>query len=348
MYSIKDAKKSTKEAKTLGVSENPEGLPPLVVLLGPTATGKTEIAIRLAERLGGEIVSADSRLFYRGMDAGTAKPTLAERKRVPHYLIDVADPDETWSLVLFQQEARRAIHDIHTRGALPFLVGGTGQYIRAVTEGWQAPAVQPDPRLREALEAWAAQIGPLGLHERLAQLDPVAGEQIDGRNLRRTVRALEVIVSTGKLFSAQRQKSETPYRLLTLGLTRPRPELYARIDARIDAMFAAGWIDEVRGLLAKGYSPALPSLSAIGYPQVIDYLQGKSTYAEAVMLIKRLTRQYVRRQANWFKENDPQIHWFTAGEGMVEAMEGVIWAWEGSPHPNPRPLSPLPTGEGQG
>jgi tRNA dimethylallyltransferase len=306
---------------------NPEGLPPLLVILGPTAVGKTEIAIRLAESLGGEIVSADSRLFYRGMDAGTAKPSLAERARVPHHLIDVADPDETWSLVLFQQEARRAIQEIHARGRLPFLVGGTGQYIRAVTEGWQAPAAQPDPRLRGVLETWAAQIGPLGLHERLAQLDPQAGEQIEARNLRRTVRALEVILSTGRRFSAQRRRGETPYRLLTLGLNRPRPELYARIDARIEAMFAAGWVDEVRGLLAQGYSPELPSLSAIGYPQVIDYLQGKSTYAEAVMLIKRLTRQFVRRQANWFKENDPQIHWFPAGERTLEAMEGVIRGW---------------------
>jgi tRNA dimethylallyltransferase len=306
---------------------NPEGLPPLLVILGPTAVGKTEIAIRLAESLGGEIVSADSRLFYRGMDAGTAKPSIAERARVPHHLIDVADPDETWSLVLFQQEARRAIQEIHARGRLPFLVGGTGQYIRAVTEGWQAPAAQPDPRLRGVLETWAAQIGPLGLHERLAQLDPPAGEQIEARNLRRTVRALEVILSTGRRFSAQRRRGETPYRLLTLGLNRPRPELYARIDARIEAMFAAGWVDEVRGLLAQGYSPELPSLSAIGYPQVIDYLQGKSTYAEAVMLIKRLTRQFVRRQANWFKENDPQIHWFPAGERTLEAMEGVIRGW---------------------
>jgi tRNA dimethylallyltransferase len=307
---------------------NPEGLPPLVVILGPTAAGKTEIAIRLAERLGGEIVSADSRQFYRGVDAGTAKPTLAERARVPHHLIDVADPDETWSLVLFQQEAQRAIQEIHASGRLPFLVGGTGQYIRAVTEGWQAPAAQPDPRLRGALETWAAQIRPLGLHERLAQLDPQAGEQIDARNLRRTVRALEVILSTGRRFSAQRQRGETPYRLLTLGLTRPRPELYARIDARIYAMFAAGWVDEVRGLLAQGYADTLPSLSAIGYPQVIDYLQGKSTYAEAVMLIKRLTRQFVRRQANWFKESDPQIHWFTAGEGTAEAMEALIREWK--------------------
>ncbi len=314
---------------------NPEGLSPLVVILGPTAAGKTEISIQLAERLGGEIVSADSRLFYRGMDIGTAKQSLAEQRRVPHHLIDVADPGEAWSLVAFQQEARRVIAEIHARGRLPFLVGGTGQYIRAVAEGWQAPAAQPDPRLRAVLEAWAAQIGPFELHQRLASLDPQAGEQIDAHNLRRTVRALEVIFSTGRQFSAQRQRGEAPYRLLTLGLTRPRPELYARIDARIEAMFAAGWVDEVHRLLAQGYSPALPSLSAIGYPQVIDYLQGKSTFSEMVMLIKRLTRQFVRRQANWFKQADPQIHWFTAGEGTLEEMEGVIQEWWGKPRITP-------------
>jgi tRNA dimethylallyltransferase len=307
---------------------NSKNISSLIVLIGPTAAGKTEIVIQLAERLSGEIISADSRLFYRGMDIGTAKPTPAERARVPHHLIDVADPDQAWSLVLFQQEARRAIADIHARGRLPFLVGGTGQYLRAVTEGWQAPPAQPDPRLRGVLEDWAAEIGPLGLHNRLASLDPQAGAQIDPRNLRRTVRALEVILSTGRLFSAQRQRGESPYRLLTLGLTRPRPELYARIDARIEAMFAAGWVDEVRGLLARGYTPNLPALSAISYLQVIDYLQGRTTYVEMVMLIKRLTRQFVRRQANWFKPDDPQIHWFTAGERTVKEMEEVIRGWE--------------------
>lgn len=321
------SKMSFINVKTNQVSENPKGLQPLVLLVGPTAAGKTDLAIQLAERLSGEIVSADSRLFYRGMDIGTAKPTLAERQRVPHHLIDIADPNETWSLVAFQQEAQRVIAEIGARCRLPFLVGGTGQYVRAVTEGWQAPTGQPDPQLRGALEGWAKEIGKDGLHTRLASLDPEAAQRIDAPNLRRTVRALEVIFSTGRLFSSQRQRGKSPYCLLTLGLTRPRPELYARIDARIQAMFEAGWIDEVRGLLAKGYSPSMPSFSAIGYPQVIDYLHGKTTFEEAVMLIKRLTRQFVRRQANWFKESDPQIQWFRAGEGSLEAMEGVIRAW---------------------
>lgn len=317
---------SSIDTKTPGDSKTPGGSP-LVVILGPTAAGKTEIAIQLAERLAGEIVSADSRLFYRGMDIGTAKPTPAERERVPHHLIDTANPDQTRSLVAFQQAARQAIAEIHARDRLPLLVGGTGQYLRAVTEGWQAPPAQPDRRLRDALEAWAEEIGSDGLYARLASLDPESARQIDPHNLRRTVRALEVILSTGRPFSELRQRGEAPYHLLTLGLSRPRLELYARIDARIEAMFAAGFVDEVRGLLAKGYSPRLPSLSAIGYPQVIDYLRGKTTLEEAVMLIKRLTRQFVRRQANWFKPDDPRIRWFIAGKGTVEAMEAVIREW---------------------
>jgi tRNA dimethylallyltransferase len=306
------------------VSEYPEGSIPLIVILGPTAVGKTEIALALAERLGGEIVSADSRLFYRGMDIGTAKPTLAARVRVPHHLIDVAEPDEVWSLAIFQQAARQAIVEIHRRGHLPFLVGGTGQYIRAVIEGWQSPPVQPAPRLRAALEAWAKEISPQKLHAGLALLDPQAAAQIDYRNLRRTVRALEVVFSTGRRFSEQRGRSLSPYRTLLLGLTRPRSELYARIDARIQAMVEAGLVGEVQSLLARGYSPALPALSAIGYREIVAHLQGKMTLEEAVTQMKRLTRIFVRRQANWFKESDPQIHWFRVGSQSIVEIEAKI------------------------
>jgi tRNA dimethylallyltransferase len=298
--------------------------PPLIVILGPTAVGKTETALQLAEALDGEIVSADSRLFYRGMDIGTAKPAPAELARVPHHLVDVADPDETWSLAMFQRAAQAAIAEIHARGRLPFLVGGTGQYIRAVTEAWEIPEVAPDFRMREALEKWAQEVGPDGLHRRLAEVDPEAAERIDPRNLRRTVRALEVILRTGKRFSAQKSRGESPYRVLQLGLTRPRPELYARIDARIEAMLEAGLLDEVRGLLAAGYAPDLPSMSAIGYRQMVQVLQGEITLEEAVTLMKRLTRQFVRRQANWFKPDDPNIHWFRAGAGAAAEMESKV------------------------
>lgn len=300
---------------------------PLVVIVGPTAVGKTEISIQLAERLQGEIISADSRLFYRGMDIGTAKPTLAERSRVPHHLIDVVAPDQTWSLALFQQVARQAIAEVHARARLPFLVGGTGQYIRAVVEGWEAPRVGPDPRLRQALESWAEEVGYQGLHDRLAQLDSPAAEQIDARNMRRTIRALEVIISTGQRFSEQRLKGPSPYNLLTIGLTRPRPELYERVDARIDAMLHAGWVEEVRNLLAAGYAPDLPALSAIGYKEIVEYLRGKCTLDEAVTQIRRATRIFVRRQANWFKIADPQIAWFTVSPQTLDEVEALIRGW---------------------
>ncbi len=298
--------------------------PPLVVILGPTAVGKTEIAIQIAEQLGGEIVSVDSRLFYRGMDIGTAKPTPAEQKRAPQHLIDVAEPDQIWSLALFQQKAREAIAQIHSRGKLPLLVGGTGQYIRAVIQGWDVPKVEPNPRLRAALEDLAVEIGGDGLYQRLASLDAQAAVGIDARNLRRTVRALEVILSSGRRFSEQRQSQPAPYRLLLLGLTRPRPELYQRVDARIQMMIDAGFVDEVQALLRQGYSPELPTLSAIGYREMIAYLQGKISLDEAIRQIQRATRTFVRRQANWFKPDDPEINWFRVGPDTQAEMLSVI------------------------
>jgi tRNA dimethylallyltransferase len=297
---------------------------PLVVIVGPTAVGKTELALQLAERMSGEIVSADSRLFYRGMDIGTAKPTRGERARVPHHLIDMADPDESWSLTVFQQGAQEAITDVHRRGKLPFLVGGTGQYVRAVIEGWQPPVQLPDARLREALEVWAGEIGSSGLHARLATIDPQAAERILPGNLRRTIRALEVIFHTGQRFSTQRHHSASPYSLLQIGLIRPREELYARVDARIQAMLDAGFLDEVRGLLDRGYSAALPTMSAIGYGEMIAYLGGEMSLDEAIAQMKRLTRRFVRRQANWFRENDPEIRWFQAGVASVGEIEAYI------------------------
>lgn len=301
---------------------------PLLVILGPTAVGKSEFALQLAERLDGEIVSADSRLLYRGMDIGTAKPTPEERVRVPHHLIDVADPDETWSLGRFQQEAQAVIEDIYRRGRLPFLVGGTGQYVRAVIEGWQPPAVEGNVRLRQVLEEMGKTRGIYWLYEKLRKIDPQAAARIDPRNLRRTVRALEVILLTGRHFSEQRTQGESPYRLLLLGLRRPRAELYARIDARIEAMFQAGLLEETRRLLEQGYSPELPALSAIGYRECIAVLQGKISIEEAKALMKRATRRYVRHQANWFKENDPRIHWLEAGApDALDQAERLIRKW---------------------
>jgi tRNA dimethylallyltransferase len=301
-----------------------KGRTSLVVIVGPTAVGKTEISIQLAERLNGEIVSADSRLFYRGMDIGTAKPTAEERARVPHHLVDVADPGETWSLALFQRAAAKAIAAIHARGRTPFLVGGSGQYIHAVTRGWTPPAAAPDPALRAELDAQAKEYGPYWLHEKLQKLDPAAAESIDPRNVRRTIRALEVIRLTGRKFSEQRRQAEGPYRTLTIGLTRPRPELYARVDARIESMFAAGLLEEVRRLLEAGVSPALPAMTSIGYRECAEVLAGRLTVEEAKSEMRRRTRIFVRRQANWFKANDPSIHWFEAGSLRLEEAEALI------------------------
>jgi tRNA dimethylallyltransferase len=305
----------------------PDNRLPLVVVVGATAVGKTEIAIRVAEALEGEIVSADSRLFYRGMDIGTAKPDAAERARVPHHLIDVAEPDERWSLPMFQERAAEAIEDICARGKLPLLVGGTGQYVWAVIESWLPPSQGPDTRLRAALEAWAGDIGAFELHRRLHVLDPMAAEGIDPRNLRRTVRALEVILHSGKLFSAQRQKKASPYHLLLVGLTRPRADLYARIDARIQAMLDGGFVDEAKALLAKGYSPDLPTFSAIGYQEMIASLNGTMSLEEAVMQMKRLTRRYVRQQGAWFREEDPSIHWFDVQEDTSRQIISLVKDW---------------------
>ncbi len=298
--------------------------PPLVVLLGPTAVGKSDLAIRLADRLDGEIVSADSRLLYRGMDIGTAKPTHEQRAQVPHHLIDVTYPDQVWSLTLYQRAADEAIKSILSKGRLPFLVGGTGQYIRAIVNDWQIPKIKPDLHLRQVLENWAEEIGLDGLHARLAALDPKAATKIDYRNLRRTIRALEVIFYSGRLFSDQRLYGKSPYNTVQVGINMPRPELYAKIDSRIDAMLAAGFVGEVNTLLSRGYAPNLPTFSAIGYREIIDHLLGETTLEQAVTIIRRRTRQFVRRQANWFKEDDPHIHWIQAGMGSYSEIETLL------------------------
>jgi len=297
---------------------------PLIVIVGPTAVGKTQTAISLAQRLDGEIISADSRLFYRGMDIGTAKPSVEERGGIPHHLIDVAEPADTWSLAAFQAKAVEIIQEIQGRKKLPFLVGGTGQYIHAVVDGWVIPAQEADLRLRSVLELWAKEIGADGLFRKLRIIDPEAASHIEYQNIRRTVRALEVIFLTGKKFSAQRTKGGTLYNVLMVGLNRPRSELYERIDLRIDNMISSGLVEETRKLLTEGYSPNLPAMTAIGYREAVGYLQGTLTRDEAVTLMKRATRQFVRRQANWFKETDPQINWFNMDDKVADRVEKLI------------------------
>jgi tRNA dimethylallyltransferase len=320
----KNASTSTSPRNDRSLSVRSARKKPLILIVGPTAVGKTEISIQLAERLNGEIVSADSRLFYRGMEIGTAKPSPEEQARVPHYLIDIANPDAILSLAVFQQKANAIINDIHTRSKLPFLVGGTGQYVRAVTQGWIPPEVKPDEALRNELEQQKDENGIYWLHDKLKRLDPQAAGKIDARNYRRTIRALEVILTTGKKFSEQRGKSVSPYHLITVGLTRPREELYERVDQRIEVMFENGFVEEVRNLLAKGYTPSLPTMSAIGYRECVSVIKDELSEEQAKAKIRRATRVYVRRQANWFKESDPNIHWFKVEEGVVDAIEKNI------------------------
>lgn len=297
---------------------------PLIVILGPTAVGKTDLSIQLAKKIDGEIVSADSRYFYRGMDIGTAKPTLEERGGVPHYLIDVADPDEVWSLGRFKREAIEKINFIHSKHRVPLLVGGTGQYLRAITEGWVVPKLPPDTRLREVLNAWADQIGAEGLYRRLKVVDPEAAENILPGNVRRIVRALEVIFHTGERFSDLRRREPVPYDIFQVGLNRPREELFTRIDLRVDQMVDKGFVEEVESLLRKGYSLELSSMSAIGYRQLAEYFAGKVTLAEAVEETKRVTKKFVRRQMTWFKPNHPDIHWFQVVPTVNQEVEKAV------------------------
>lgn len=286
---------------------------PLIAIVGPTAVGKTNLAVTVGPQFDGEIVSADSRQFYRYMEIGTAKPTPAERARVPHHLVDIADPDETVGLAQFLHMARAAIHDIAARGRRPFLVGGTGQYVRALLRGWQVPEIPPDPALRERLEQEEA-THPGALWERLMKLDPDVADFIHPNNTRRIIRALEVTLKGDQTFSELRRHEPPPYRILKIGLTMEREELYARADARVEAMMDAGLLQEVKHLIAKGYGWDLPAMSGLGYAQFRPYLAGEATLDEAVERIKLDTHDFIRRQYTWFSPSAQDIHWLDAAQ----------------------------------
>jgi tRNA dimethylallyltransferase len=309
--------------KTPSPAETPPD-PPLIAVVGPTAVGKTGLSVRLAEAVDGEIVSADSRQVYEGMDIGTAKATVAERSRVPHHLLDVVRPNETLGLARFQELAYTAIHDIVQRAHVPLLVGGTGQYAMAVLEGWQMPRVPPDEVLRRQLYRQAEADGADALHARLRALDPAAAGRIDPRNVRRVVRALEVCLSTGRPISEQQGKVPPPYRILIIGLHLPRDELYRKVDERVERMVRAGLEDEVRRLLAAGYGFDLPAMSGVGYGQFRPYIEGQATLVDTTREIKRATRRFVRHQANWFRKDDPRIHWFEARPDPYPAIIDLV------------------------
>lgn len=290
--------------------------PPLVAVVGPTAVGKTALSITLAQQLNGEIVNADSRQIYRGMDIGTAKPTRQEQAAVPHHLIDIIDPDEPFSLVVYQELAFRTIQEIEARDKLPLLVGGTGQYLAAVLEGWSIPRVPPQSELRAMLTAEAASKGTAALYERLLAIDPVAAANIQPNNLRRIVRALEVYDVTGKPISEQQRRQAPPYCIKTLWLTMDRTALYTRIDARVDAMIAAGLVDEVRRLLEQGYSWELPAFSSLGYKEFRAYFEGAAALDACIERLKFNTHAFARKQAMWFRQL-PNIVQIDAGRDDV-------------------------------
>jgi tRNA dimethylallyltransferase len=290
----------------------------LVAIVGPTGVGKSRIALRVAQELGAEIVGADSRQVYLGMDIGTAKPGPQERRLVPHHLIDIVEPNGDFSLARYQQLAYETIAAVEGRGKIPFLVGGTGLYVWAVVEGWDIPRVAPDTRFRQHLEARAALGEGDTLFRELAQVDPESAQRIDPRNVRRVIRALEVSRTAAVPFSRLRRKTPPPFETRIIGLTMERAALYRRLDARVDHMIADGLVEEVRRLVEMGYGFELTAMSGIGYGQIGRFLAGNMTLEAAVEQIKTETRHFARRQYNWFRLSDERIAWFNVEDGAAE------------------------------
>ncbi len=300
--------------------QRPRGPRRLIAVVGPTAAGKTSLALSLASRFPAEVVGADSRQVYRRMDVGTAKPTPEERSRTPHHLIDVVDPDEPFSLGRWLELTQPALEDIWARGGQPLLVGGTGQYVWALLEGWRVPRVPPQAEFRRRMEGCEAG----HLFAEVRRIDPLAAARIGPANHRRLIRALEVHAVTGRPISYWQSKQPPDFETIVVGLRLPRDELYRRIDERVERMIADGLMDEARGLLAMGYGRELPSMSGIGYKEACAHLAGEMTLAEAAARIKTETHRLARQQNAWFKPDDPRISWLDAGPGVVEEAISLI------------------------
>jgi tRNA dimethylallyltransferase len=300
---------------------------PLLVILGPTGVGKTDLSIQIAQAIQGEIISADSRQVYRYMDIGTAKPSHDQQAAVPHHLLDVVDPDENLALARYQKMVYSVIDDIHGRGHVPMLVGGTGQYITAVVEGWTIPEVPPNEALRTELEKFAADQGADALYERLRQLDPDAAANIDYRNVRRVVRALEVCIETGQPISELQRKRPPPYSTITYGLTSERDILYERADRRVDQMMQQGFLEEVRHLLEMGYQRTLPSMSGLGYAQLTAHLLDQMPLTEAITNTKNATHDFIRRQYTWFRGHDSGILWHNIEQLNRHTLIEAVSQW---------------------
>lgn len=284
---------------------------PLIVVCGPTASGKTALSLALAQHFNGEIISADSAQVYRQMDLGTDKVSMEERTQVPHHLIDVRNPDESFTMADFKREGTLAIEDIDSRGKLPILCGGTGLYLSALIENYDLPEAPPNPELRAALEAEAEQVGPEAMHQRLAALDPDAASKVHANNVRYVIRALEIVQQTKQTLSPQ--KAESPYAVFKVGIQWPREVLYARINARVDQQIEKGILTELKGLLDKGYAPTLQSMSALGYKEYIPYIKGEKPLEECKEELKQGTRNFAKRQLTWFRKWQ-DLHWLTPEE----------------------------------
>jgi len=303
----------------------------LYVIAGPTASGKTAIAVELAKQLGGEVISADSMQIYRGMDIGTAKPTLEERQNIPHHMIDIVNPDEAYSAALYQQQARTAIEDVRTRGRVPILCGGTGFYINAVL--YDVKFVEDeetdnsDTAMRDYFMDLAAKHGPEYLYAKLLEVDHAAASILHPNNVKRVARALSYCHVTGLLFSdynAVQKKCPPVYDTVFCRLSVNRPMLYQRINQRAQAMFDAGLIAEVSGLMSQGYSPGLVSMQGIGYKEVVRFIQGECTQPEAVDAVQQNSRRYAKRQETWFRHQNPDALVVSADGQLVDIIEKIV------------------------
>ena len=307
---------------------SPNDRVPVVTVVGATATGKTSLGVELALRFDGEVVNADSRLFYRGMDIGTAKPDVRERRGVSHHLIDILDPADFYSLSEFLSIARETICDIDRRSRQPIVVGGSGQYIWGLLEGWQVPEIPPDPALRGELEDQLQNEGIEALQRRLEDTGARGIEQVETLNPRRLIRAIERAMATGDAMGGASKSSEPPYDALVIGLTTSREVLHARVESRIDRMVEAGWLEEVEQLRAKGIDRDMPSMSAIGYRQLIDYLSKPESWDEVRESILIGNRRLIGAQNNWFKARDERISWFdTSSNDFDDEIFNVVERW---------------------
>lgn len=298
----------------------------LIAIVGPTAAGKTDLAIRLSQHIPLQVIGADSRQVYRYMDIGTAKPSLEERNQVTHHLIDIVDPDGEFSLGQYMKCTEQAIKNAKQHGQAPILVGGTGQYVMAILEGWQVPAVSPDPELRARLEGDLAAYGIENLLDELRGLDATASEAVDQQNARRVIRAIERARS-GHLWGEQPARVKPSFESIVVGISGDRAELHSRADQRLEEMMSNGFLDEVEWLLEAGYSPELPAMSGIGYSELADHLLNGTELQAAVQRAKYRTHRYIRQQSNWFKQSDERITWFGISD-VDDAVDFLRTIWE--------------------